>query len=185
VDVDRPPRAVDTRWVYRVGWAALALGIVVAAFLRLGPAPSGPTVIIVALDGTERTLSLEEMKALPGVSRRGIYQNQYGNWRDEGFYEGVLLTELIGEEASYASIRVVAADGYAVTIERSRVEDPGFPIVLAYALDGERVPDWADGFRIAVLPQSGRVGNEDYGVESAGSYWVKNVERIEVQQTAQ
>jgi len=185
VDVDRPPRAVDTRWVYRVGWAALALGIVVAAFLRLGPAPSGPTVIIVALDGTERTLSLEEMKALPGVSRRGIYQNQYGNWRDEGFYEGVLLTELIGEEASYASIRVVAEDGYQIEIERERVEDAAFPMVLAYAFDDVEIPGWSDGPRIAVLPESGRVGNEEYGVVSAGSYWVKNVERIEVQQTAQ
>ena len=176
--VERTSRRVPVRWLYRVGWAVLVLGIVVTAFLRLGPTSSGPSVTIVAADGAERSVSLAEMKELPEISRRGAYQNQYGNWRDEGVYAGVLMADLIGRQADYASIVVVAEDGYRIAIERTRVEDEAFPMILAYAFDGEEIPDWGDGPRIAVLPESGRVGNDAYGVESAGSYWVKNVVRI-------
>jgi len=176
--VGRTFREVTVRWLYRAGWAALVLWIVVAAFLRIGPTETGPTITIVALDGTQRTVPLAEMKGLPRLSRHGVYQNQYDNWRDEGLYAGVLLADLIGRGAVYASVRVVAEDGYEILIERARVEDDAFPMTLAYAFDGEEIPDWDDGPRIAVLPESGRVSNEAYGVVSAGSYWVKNVVRI-------
>jgi len=176
--VGRASREVTVRWLYRAGWAVLVLWIVVAAFLRIGPTETGPTITIVVLDGSERTVSLAEMKDLPQLSRHGIYQNQYDNWRDEGLYTGVRLADLIDRDAVYTSIRVVAKDGYQIVIERARVEDDAFPMILAYAFDGEEVPDWSDGPRIAVLPETGRVSNEAYGVVSAGSYWVKNVVRI-------
>ena len=51
-------------------------------------------------------------------------------------------------------------------------------MILAYAYDGVEVPSWEMGFRIAVLPEDGNVGNEEYGATSAGSFWVMNVEQI-------
>ncbi len=156
---------------------AVATPLVVRWVLRT---PTGGPAISIALPGgTERVVDLDEMKRLPPVVRRGEAQNQYGNWRDGGTYTGVLLTDLL-REASYDAIEVVAEDGYRVTIERARVEDAEYPMVLAYALDGEIVPTWGDGFRVVVLPDDGRVSNEEYGAVSAGSYWVKNVARIVV-----
>jgi hypothetical protein len=68
-----------------------------------------------------------------------------------------------------------------VTIERARVEDEEYPMVLAYAFNGVEVPAWTDGFRIVVLPEDGRISNEEYAATSAGSYWVKNVVRLTLQ----
>jgi hypothetical protein len=182
VDVDRSSRRWNVHWLHGGAWAALFLLIALVALLfRLGPSADGPSIAIVFADGREEVVSIDEMKKLPEVSRGGVYQNQYGNWRDEGVYVGVPLPRLIGMDETYGSIRVVAADGYEAVVERTRVEDEAFPMILAYAFDGLEVPEWGDGFRIAVLPKSGRISNEDYGVESAGSYWVKNVVRIELQ----
>jgi len=166
---------------YLAAWLLLVAAVVVPLVVRTLTDATGPAVAVVGIDGRTETITLQEMKSLSTLVRGGVYQNQYGNWRDEGVYAGVRLVDLLGADARYETIRVVAEDGYAVTVERARVEDQEFPMVLAYALDGIEVPGWADGFRIAVLPTSGRVGNEAYGVESAGSYWVKNVERIVLQ----
>jgi len=166
---------------YLVAWLLLIAVVLVPTLLRIDLRETGSTVTIVALGGGGRTISLEEMKRLPSLSRRGTYQNQYGNWRDEGTYTGVRLADLVGADVDYETIRVVARDGYEITIARSRIEDSAYPIVLAYALEDREVPEWGDGFRIAVLPEDGNVGNEEYGVDSAGSYWVKNVERIILQ----
>jgi len=121
------------------------------------------------------------MKRLPALTREGTYQNQFGNWGDPGIYTGVLLTDLIDSEAPYAAILVQAADGYEVAIERERVGGPDYPMILAYAFNGVEVPDWEMGYRIAVLPEDGNVSNEEYGVPSAGSFWVKNVVRVILQ----
>jgi hypothetical protein len=117
------------------------------------------------------------MERMPALTRDGVYQNQYGNWRDQGTYTGVLLTDLIGTEG-YSAVEIVAEDGYRVTIDRVRVEDPDYPMVLAYRMDGIDVPNWEDGFRIAVLPEDGNVSNEDYDAQSAGSFWVKRVSQL-------
>ena len=54
-------------------------------------------------------------------------------------------------------------------------------MILAFQMDGIEIPDWEDGFRIAVLPTDGGVSNAEYGVESAGSYWVMRVSRLILQ----
>ena len=114
------------------------------------------------------------------IERAGVYQNQFGNWRDQGTYTGVRLSALIGTRADYDAMVVIASDGYTVRIERARVEDSEYPMVLAYRFDGIEVPAWEDGPRIAVLPEDGDVSNEEYNAESAGSYWAKNVARIQL-----
>jgi hypothetical protein len=169
------------RLAYLIGFLALITAVVVPIVVRWVVASSGPAIEITDVVGRRRMITLREIERLPRLCRRGSYQNQFGNWRDEGEYCGALLTELLGTESEYGSIAVVAEDGYRVEIERERLEDADYPVVLAFSLDGRAVPDWTDGYRIAVLPVDGGVSNAEYGVESAGSYWVKNVVRLALQ----
>jgi hypothetical protein len=166
---------------YLIAFLVLIAAVLIPIVVRWAVEPVGPTVELVDLSGRTWTLRLREIEDLPRLCRRGSYENQFGNWRDEGEYCGVLLTELLDAEGDYVSLLVVAEDGYRVEIERERLEDPDYPVVLAFSFDGRTVPDWADGYRIAVLPVDGAVSNADYGVESAGSYWVKNVVRLTLQ----
>lgn len=137
-------------------------------------------VEIVSPDGDVVSWSLDRVVNATRIERAGVYQNQFGNWQDQGTYTGVLLSALIGTSAVYDEIVVSASDGYTVTIERARVEDSEYPMVLAYCFDGTEVPAWEEGPRIAVLPEDGDVSNEEYNAESAGAFWVKNVDRIEL-----
>lgn len=161
-----------------LAWLLVITAVVVPVVIRMAGPATGPGIAIVHSDGSEHLIHLPQMKRLPSLTRKGIYQNQFGNWRDEGIYTGVLLSDLVGKDTDFTGIRVVATDGYEVTIDRTRVVDPDYPVVLAYAFDGVEVPTWTDGFRIAVLPEDGSVGNEEYHAVSAGSYWVKNVARL-------
>ncbi len=159
--------------------ALVVLTVAVAAPLvvRWALSPRGPAIEVVLPSGATRTLALAALRRLPILIRQGEYQNQFGNWRDAGTYSGVRLVDIL-EGINYEAVDVVAADGYRITIERARIENPDYPVVLAYAKDGVPVPTWEDGFRIAVLPEDGRVSNEEYDAVSAGSYWVKNVARL-------
>lgn len=161
-----------------IGFVVLIVAVVLPLAVRWAMDAGGPAVEIVDAAGRTRTVDLREMRALPELCRQGSYENQFGNWRDEGRYCGVLVSELLGADAEYGAVSVVAQDGYRIDIERERIEDPAYPLVLAFSFEGRFVPDWSDGYRIAVLPPDGGVSNADYGVESAGSYWVKNVVRL-------
>ncbi|MBN1857925.1 hypothetical protein JW848_01830 [Candidatus Bipolaricaulota bacterium] len=168
----------------RRGWllafVALMLAVLAPIVLRSALERKTFLVEIVFPGGGIISVLLEDAKRIGGIEREGVYQNQYGNWRDDGVYQGVLLSELIGTNVAYDALLVTAADGYAVRIERSRVEDSDYPMVLAYRFNGTDVPAWEDGPRIAVLPEDGDVSNAEYDAESAGSYWVKDVHRIEL-----
>ncbi len=168
----------------RRGWllalAVLMLAVLAPVVLRSLIEREDSLVEIAFPDGKVVCVSLEDAKAAGEIEREGVYQNQYGNWRDHGIYRGARLSMLIGTQVAYDAVIVTAVDGYAVRIERSRVEDPDYPMILAYGFDGVDVPRWEDGPRIAVLPEDGDVSNAEYGAESAGSYWVKNVQRIEL-----
>ena len=163
---------------FLMAFLVLIVAVVIPIVVRWGSGPAGRAIVLVETDGRERTILADDLDALPRLCRRGSYENQFGNWRDEGEYCGVLLSELIGRDAEYASIAVVAEDGYRIEIERERIVDPDYPVVLATSFDGQTVPGWADGYRIAILPEDGGVSNADYDTDSAGSYWVKNVARL-------
>jgi len=176
--------AIMRQW-NRQGVARLVFVLLIAAcvaplVVRSLIPEDGPSIQILEPSCDVRRITLSEMKKLPLLTREGRYQNQYGNWQDQGAYAGVLLADLL-EGYDYASLEVVAEDGYRMSIDRWRVEDADYPMVLTFRMDGVDVPDWEDGFRIAVLPESGDVSNADYGVESAGSYWVKRVSRLILQ----
>jgi len=167
-------RRWNRQWVSRFAFVLLISACVAPLVVRSLLPKAGPFIEIVNPDGGVRAISLAEMKTMSILTRGGSYQNQYGNWRDQGTYSGVLLSDLI-EDYDYASLEIVAEDGYRVTIDRWRIEDSDYPMVLAFRMDGVDVPDWEDGFRIAVLPEDGSVSNADYDVESAGSHWVTRV----------
>ena len=172
--------AVDThlrRW-YLVGFIILIVVIIIPFIVRTALHVDAPAIDIVSVDGTVRTVILPMMKRMPTLRREGTYQNQFNNWRDKGIYTGVRLSDLIGSGVDYTAIRVIAADGYELSIDRKRVEDPNYPMVLAYAFDDLEVPAWKMGFRIAVLPEDGGVSNVDYNAVSAGSFWVQKVIKI-------
>ncbi len=170
-----------TRRSYLILFLLLLVAVVVPVLIRFVTHTNGPQIELTFTDGRTRTVSLAQMKRLPALTRKGTYQNQFGNWRDGGIYTGVLLTDLIGSAAPYAAILVQAADGYEVAIERDRVKNEDYPMILTYAFNGVEVPAWEMGYRIAVLPKDGNVSNEEYGVTSAGSFWVKNVVRVILQ----
>ena len=170
-------RRWSLQWAARLAFVLLIIACITPLVVRSFRSEPGPFIEIVDPGGGVRVIALSEMKTMPVLTREGSYQNQYGNWRDDGIYSGVLLTDLIGE-AAYMTIDVVADDGYRVTIEASRVQDVDYPMVLAFRMNEAKVPDWEDGFRIAVLPEDGSVSNDEYGVESAGSYWVMRVSRL-------
>jgi hypothetical protein len=161
----------------RLAFLLLIVACVAPLVIRSLHSDPGPSIKIADASGHTREISLLEMKTMGVLARKGSYQNQYGNWRDEGVYSGVLLSDLIGD-MPYSSVDVVAEDGYRVTVERSRVQDLNYPMVLAFQMDGIEVPAWGDGFRVAVLPEDGSVSNVDYGVDSAGGYWVMRVVRL-------
>ena len=172
--------ATGWRRVCLLSFIVLTLALLAAALIREAGGRHGPAVLVD--DGTDRmrTVSLEQMKALPILSRPGSYENQLGNWRDAGVYTGVRLMDLLREGVDYVSLLITAEDGYALELPRERVEDREYPIVLAYAFNGIEVPAWQDGFRLAVLPEDGSVSNAEYRAPSAGAFWVKNVVRITI-----
>jgi len=167
----------NLQWTSRLAFVLLIAACVTPLAVRSLLPETGPFIHVEAADGVVRMITLSEMKKMPVLTREGSYQNQYDNWQDQGAYSGVLLTDLIGNHA-HVTMDVVAEDGYRVTIDRGRIEDSDYPMVLSFRMNGDEVPGWEDGFRIAVLPEDGGVSNADYGVESAGSYWVKRVSRL-------
>lgn len=172
------------RWnpqvVARLAFVLLIAACVVPLIVQTLIPERGPSIDIVSSTGGIRTVSLATMKGkLERVTRAGSAQNQYGNWRDQGIYSGVPIASLITEH-EYGAIEIEAEDGYRVAIPQARIDDPEYPVILAFAKNGVEVPSWEEGFRLVVLPEDGDVSNAEYGVESAGSYWVKQVVRVTV-----
>ena len=160
---------------YIIAFAIVIGALILALAIRSVLDSPAYTVQLLLPSGETRTISLRQIKALPALTRKGVYENQFGNWRDEGIYTGLKVADLIGADIEYTTLVVAASDGYTMQISRSRVEDPEYPLVLAYAFDGIEIPAWSDGPRIAVLPEDGDVSNAEYDTDSAGSFWVKNV----------
>lgn len=139
---------------------------------------------------------LEEMEFLEAVSS---YQNRFNNWRGLGTYGGVNLSDLadlVGGMGPDDVMSVIAADGYVVNLTYAQVyPDAEYlavqgPIILAYMFNGTLM-DEDDRPMVAVLAPDEAFSNDDFNatrstepefdyLTSAGSLWVKTVERIEI-----
>jgi DMSO/TMAO reductase YedYZ molybdopterin-dependent catalytic subunit len=150
---------------------------------------------VVGVGGNSQNVTLSEMMLMESVSGNSSYQNTYGNVRGVGEYTGVKVSDLLdlvgGVDEGFV-VRVVAADGYSQTFERSKVY-PNTTIwniqgdmILAYEYNGTVVPDYEEGIRLAFIPDDGYYSNADANATTdpnpaaAGPQWVSNVVRIEI-----
>ena len=151
-------------------------------------------------DGNETELTFAELKDLSYLENVTSYQNRFNNWRGFGTYIGVPLSTLAGLVGGMSEgdvMTVIASDGYSQNLSYSQVvpdeaaEAIQGQIVLAYQFNDTSIPDWDSGPMIAVLAPDEAFSNDDFnatksdgaefsGSTSAGSIWVKNVQRIEI-----
>jgi len=146
------------------------------------------------------TLTIDDLKQLTLIEGSSSFQNSYGNWRGQGTYIGVKLSDLLsfvgGMEPSNI-LRIVSYDGYQQEFAYSNVHPNESwntiqgDMILAFSYNGTTTPDWDQGLRIVMIPIDGGYSNEDCSLTSetgmgyhvypsAGARWVSNVEFIEV-----
>jgi len=160
-------------------FALIAVAVVAGFVVRWALAPRGPGIEIVDPQGMVRFVTLGEIRTHAVIEQRGSYQNQFGSWGGDAVYSGVRLRDLLPEGPE--GVAVIAADGYEVRFTLEQLLDDAYPVAFVFCVDGVCMPDLDGGFRIAILPEDGDVSNQDYGVDSAGSYWVRDVVRLELE----
>ena len=146
------------------------------------------------------TLSLDDLLAMPIAEGYSSFQNQYDNWRGQGTYRGVQLSDLldlVGGMAVSDRLRVSSNDGYEQYFSYWNVypnaswQSIQGDMILAFEFNGSLVPEWSNGMRLMMMPSDGGYSNDDcqatsapgmgwYVYPSAGSRWVRYVEAIEV-----
>jgi 3',5'-cyclic AMP phosphodiesterase CpdA len=142
------------------------------------------------------TLSLDDLLLMDVVTGYSSFQNQYDNWRGQGTYTGITVSELIelvGGMTINDTLVVRSFDGYTQEFSYANVypnttwiELQG-SMILSYAYNDTSILDWADGMRLVMIPPDGRYSNTDAihtsesgDVISAGARWVRFVSIIEV-----
>lgn len=159
------------------------------------------TLSIVGRTGTEENVTLSEMIDMESIEAISSYQNRFGYWRGFGTYQGVNLSELadlVGGMEPGDVMTLTASDGYHQNLSYYQVYPESEclaiqgPSILAYRFNGTLCPSWEDGPMVAMLTPDQAFSNDDFnstcakdpeflGSTSAGSLWVKNVERIQIQ----
>ena len=176
--------------------AVLISGGALAALVLMQPTDNTPEPVVeIAGITTSQNVTLSDMLAMTVVTGNSSYQNTYGNIRGSGIYTGVRisdLVDLVGGMGENDSLRIVAADDYSQSFERSKVYPNSTylgiqgEMILAYTFNGTTVPEYEDGFRVAFIPEDGYYSNADANdttdpnPSAAGPQWVSNVVKIEV-----
>lgn len=159
------------------------------------------TEIVITGRRKDLEVTQETLLQMVSIERKGEFQNFHGNFRGAGQYGGIPirdLMELTGGMEEEDVLRVHSADGYRQDFSYYHVypEELGWKeeqgeMVLAIHFNGVTLPDWTEGYRIAFLPEDGVYDNENYRktsfegegwyeYPSAGSRWIKMVQRLEV-----
>ncbi len=164
-------------------------------YLTMSDPPEDTEESLVTVMGT--SMSLDELKEMDIVSGTVRFQNRFGNWNEPTEYTGVTLSSLVEDMESTDILVVTATDGYSQRFSYRQIfpsetnSDIQGDIILAYKEGDSSVPDWEDGPMIAVLPEDGEFSNADLNMtkslvsdfnrqSSAGSLWVRNVNKIEL-----
>jgi len=162
----------------------LTLGIAITLLLILAASvakqlfvPRGPAVLLVSVDGTARTVVLDTVDEDLRVTFDGVLPGGAESVPEPHRYTGILLLDLI-DGAEFQGVRLVAADGEAVAIDRERVEAASPLLLLAYARDGVRPPQWLDGPQLVVLNAADDPDADLPRGTDVDSLWVSNVEEI-------
>lgn len=146
-----------------------------AAHTSVPPIPSKETApIVLELEGPggSKSLTMDDLKALPAVEGWGGTKSSTGKITVPEIFKGVLvqdLSSLVGGIAADTGVNIVAKDGYAMTISYNQIAnsdfityDPGtgdeikvnepLKVVVAYEKDGKPLDAEMDGtLRLMVL----------------------------------
>jgi len=159
------------------------------------PASSTPATgaALTVVNGDQsKTLSLEEIEALPAKSGWGGMLTSSGAVKGPFQYKGVALMDIlatVGGIKDGDKVKVIAKDNYATTFSYKQVAEGDFVTmdaktkdeaspdgevvaILAYEENGALVGESAGPLRIAIL------SGEDFITE--GNWWAKFVVKIEV-----
>ncbi|MBE0517996.1 MAG: metallophosphoesterase [Thermoplasmata archaeon] len=157
-------------------------------------------ISLVAKDGTRLNRTCEDLKAMTQVHLYSSYENLYGSIGGQGYYTGVLISDLIsmiGGMDEGDILRITSTDGFSqdfgylnVYPNETWLDLQGF-MTLSFEYEGAEIPDWQDGPRLSMLPSDGFYSNSDCEITSyegqgydiypsAGSRWVRNVSAISI-----
>ena len=159
------------------------------------------TDIIIRKNTLDHNITLFDMQSeFPIYQGFSSFQNQYDNWRDYGYYEGVRvssLLDLVGGLDTSEILQIRAKDGFTVNYSYSVIypnttwlEIQG-EMILAFSLNKTVVPEYTDGYRIVFIPPDSGYSNEDcqntspagegwHIWPSAGYRWLKYVESLTI-----
>ncbi|MEM2899188.1 MAG: hypothetical protein QXT63_00195, partial [Thermoplasmata archaeon] len=150
--------------------------------------------------GKEVVLTYSDLFSLVNIEGNSSYENQFGNVIGKGNYKGVefsVLLSYVGGMEEGEILNVYSSDGYVQSFCYWNI----YPnetwlgwqgkMILAIEYNGERIPAWEDGPRVAMLPDDCLYSNEDckntscqgqgyYQYPSAGARWSKYVCMLEV-----
>jgi len=159
-------------------------------------APAAAIPLTVVKGEQKKSFTLDQVKALPAVTGQGgqlaITGHQYGPYH----YRGVALSELlkaVGGSSDGDTIKVIARDGYSMTLTHRQLVNGEFrlvdmnsskdvapktqPIVfLAYEEEGKPNAENMGPLRLGILSPDGTL--------SERHWWVKQVQTIEVVRSA-
>lgn len=156
--------------------------------------------IFVKKGGKNVTYTYQNLLYKMDSSGVSSFQNQFGNIRGKGYYEGVkfrALLEKVGGMSKNDTLVVESIDGYKQKFGYLNV----YPneefmryqgeFILALEYNNKTIDDWEDGPRAVMIPGDGYYSNDDCAntsypgqgwnvYESAGARWAKYVKMIEV-----
>jgi len=164
------------------------------------PAPPAATSsVTLELIGQEsKTLSLDEIKAMPAYEGWGGRKSSTGKITPSAQYKGVTLEDLcalVGGITPANGVNVVAKDGYAMTFSYNQLTEGDFVtydpatgdevshegklwVIVAYERDGVPTSEETEGaLRLAVVDSEDQVTD--------GHWWIKWVRKIEIKTLAQ
>lgn len=153
---------------------------------------------VIGVSGETRYYNMSSLLELKSVEGRSMYQNTFGYWKDQGVYQGVLISVLAeqGGGIQEGDILIVSTrDNYTPQIftyenifpKTTEWNTTQGTMILAYEFNGSQYPEWKDGPRIAFLPPDENYSNADKANTSslealqgsAGARWSKYVNKLE------
>lgn len=158
------------------------------------PTPAAPVLTLTGVDGTSKSFTLDEIKALPVTSGQAGIKSSTGKITLPMLFKGVALKDLVAAAGAFddtMGISVQATDGYAITFSYDQVMSGGFieydpgtgdelkspvPVtaMLAYEMEGKPLDEQQDGILRLVI-----VSDEPKQVTD-GHWSVKFVNLVEV-----
>jgi len=144
---------------------------------------------------------LQELYNAYKMDGNASFENQYGNINGKGEYAGIPIRSLlkqVGGMTENNRLLIQSVDGYQQSFSYQNVypESAGWQetqgeMILALSCNGEKLPQWKDGYRIVFLTADGLYSNKDCELtsapgegwneyQSAGARWIRYVVKLEV-----